>query len=1330
MADRARVKELFVRASVLATSERDEFLGGACNADGETRAEVEALLEQHDAAEREACEGSGLGAAFDAGAAPGRLDDEGGTLEAGVRLGHFTIRRQIGAGGMGVVYEAVQDRPRRLVALKALRSTFASQQTIQRFRAEAEILGRMHHPCIAQVYEAGVAGEPPREQPYLAMEYILGATDLLDHVRREGLSLEERLRLFVRICEGVEHGHGRGVIHRDLKPSNILVDVDGTPKIIDFGVARAADADLSVSVDQTAGGLVGTVAYMSPEQCQSDAAAISVRTDVYALGVVLYELVTDQRPFDLSGTSLYRDCRVIIEAPPRQPSAAMPGLARDLEAVILRAIEKAPADRYESAAALARDVERFLKRQPVEARRPTAVRSARLFAQRHKAATAAAIIVATGLVIASAVSTEFGLRAHRAQALEAAARERAEFAAYAATLAAAAADLTAGNAASAQKRLHEDVAPEHHGTWEWRHLASRADQALVTYRGHGGMRVWSVDVSPDGGVVATGEPHGEVHLWDIDSGERLSSFFDGGGRASALGFTGADRLVVAGGPAHDSGHLRVWDVSDVRAAVPAGPAKTLDSHITAMGVTADGLIACGLERGSILLFRIHQDRLTEPIAAIPGHVGRLRDVRFGRDGRTLVSAGADRFVRLWDVGDPDHPRLVAEHQLHQDYAIGAVLDEARQHLVSASSDGEVIIQPVTMGGGPTSPNAPDTPRRVRSAVGTEALAMPPDGSRLLLGGGEGVLELWTPSLQEEFWDKPSPRRLWQIRSQESPALLRRLLGHHLRVMDIALTPDGVRAVTAAQDGTPRVWAAAPPHLPAVLEGHRSSVMGVALSPSGQYAASVGGDWTLRIWDLERAELVRTLHRAPVLGESVAWRRSGRPIIACGSKYGQITLWDATEPDNPQPLGPPSHIELHTAAVTALAFNPAGDLLASASLDGTLRVSRLELSTDAASLAPVLEFETQQGRFLCAAFSPDGRHVIAGTGERPVGSGASGAVSVWRVSDGQRIFHAEEPGRSVIAAAFSPDGRTMVWATRDGAVRLRPAPGREGRPIDIESGVSVRSIAFHPNGDRLLVGGEDGGLFLYALPRGEHLLTLRQHIGSISQIRVCADGERILTASVGFEGSDNTIRMWETGAPSDTRLARARAWILRRKATPIVDRAFREHVTMNEVIAAIRSDERLDEDLRDAAIRLARARGDHPDRLAALAWDVVRTPEAGAAAMEQAHRRASLATSIVGRVHDTLSSFLLVHGAAAYRTGRFEEAKAVLRDSLTAAARKGWEEDPAAHALLAMTHHALGEADDAKAALERAREVLGDPAESADREGVGLVREADGALRPG
>lgn len=316
------------------------------------------------------------------------------------RIGPYRILSVIGFGGMGGVYEAVQEDPRRRVALKIIKPGCVSEQSLRRFRFEAQVLGTLQHPGIAQIYEAGTFEDDQGERPYYAMEFIAGAKSITDYVTANNLSVEDRLDLFKKVCDAVHHGHQKGIIHRDLKPDNILVNASGNPKIIDFGVARTTDADLAVKTMETSfGQILGTLQYMSPEQVEGDPSQLDTRSDVYALGIILYELLCDQLPYDVKKKALHEAIRVIQEDPPDRPSTITRVIRGDIETITLKAIEKQRDRRYDSAAAFGRDIGRFLESEPIEARRASMGYQLRMFSKRHQVTVGAAVMVVLAITI-------------------------------------------------------------------------------------------------------------------------------------------------------------------------------------------------------------------------------------------------------------------------------------------------------------------------------------------------------------------------------------------------------------------------------------------------------------------------------------------------------------------------------------------------------------------------------------------------------------------------------------------------------------------------------------------------------------------------------------------------------------------------------------------------------------------------------------------------------------------------------------------------------------------------------------------------------------------
>jgi len=327
-------------------------------------------------------------------------------------IGGFRILGRIGEGGMGTVYRAEQENPRRVVALKVIRAGFPSAEARRRFELESQILGRLEDPGIAQVYQAGTADTPRGPQPYFAMELVRGRT-LTAYAADAGLGLREKLGLVARICDAVQHAHQKGIIHRDLKPGNILVTESGQPKILDFGVARATDSDIQATLQTDIGQVIGTVPYMSPEQVRADPYELDTRSDVYSLGVILYELLVGRLPHELAGKTLLEAARVITETEAssvRNLDRSIPG---DVATITAKALEKDRDRRYSSAADLAADIRRYLADEPIQARPPSTSYQLRKFARRNRALVGGVLAVFVVLVAGIVVTSTQAGRARR-----------------------------------------------------------------------------------------------------------------------------------------------------------------------------------------------------------------------------------------------------------------------------------------------------------------------------------------------------------------------------------------------------------------------------------------------------------------------------------------------------------------------------------------------------------------------------------------------------------------------------------------------------------------------------------------------------------------------------------------------------------------------------------------------------------------------------------------------------------------------------------------------------------------------------------------------------
>ena len=415
-----RVKQLFNDSLELDPPDRADFLAERCGLDQDLRAEIEALLASH-------CEARGFLQT------PAELDtnsmsDAVAASLVGQSLGGYTIRRVIGRGSMGIVYLAEQDDPPRTVALKVVNPGLTSARLLRRFEHETQILSRLRHPGIARIYEGGTADTDHGKQPYFAMEFIDGLA-LMDYAAHHNLNTSQRLGLLGKVCDAVQHAHMNSVIHRDLKPANVLVDRSGQPKVLDFGIARMTDSDVQATTIRTqVGHLLGTIPYMSPEQITGDPANVDTRSDIYALGVVGYELLADRLPHDLRSRTVPEALRVMTEEDITPLSAIDRAFRGDLDTIFGKALARDKAERYQTALDLSNDIRRYLRSEPILARPPSTGYQLRKMLLRHKLpfafATVLFIVLAGSALSLWIQSREIGLQRDKAVLAERLAEER------------------------------------------------------------------------------------------------------------------------------------------------------------------------------------------------------------------------------------------------------------------------------------------------------------------------------------------------------------------------------------------------------------------------------------------------------------------------------------------------------------------------------------------------------------------------------------------------------------------------------------------------------------------------------------------------------------------------------------------------------------------------------------------------------------------------------------------------------------------------------------------------------------------------------------------
>ncbi len=1033
--DEQRAIEVFEAALEHEQHGRCAYLDEACRGDPELRAEVESLLKADEQA------GGFLEPPAQATRQPSPQCDP----LVGAKIGRYHIQSVIAAGGMGTVYEALQEEPRRAVALKVIRPGMASRSALERFKHESEILGRLRHPGIAQIYEAGTHGGD-HGAPFFAMEFIPGARPITRYAEEERLSTRECLRLFIKVCDAVQAGHQRGIIYRDLKPANILVDEQGQPKLIDFGVARASDADMTIATLQTdVGELVGTLRYMSPEQCEGDAIELDMRSDVYALGVVLFELLTGDLPYDFSTTSPFDVPRVIREQEPRRMSAVNRMLRGDIETVVLKALEKNRVRRYQSVPELIRDIQNYLKNEPIEAKRGRRWYMFCKALRRHRIAvtvSAAFVFVA----IASALSLAVLYRDSERQ--RGTAEQRAEQLRRAVylndiTLAQRAYDI--GDGIELSRRLAN--CPADLRGWEWHYLNRLADTSIRTLSGHTAA-VAACAVSPDGRLIATGGWDGALRLWDSATWREVNTLTPGGyveqisfspdgqhvicaGRKNqqaylwnvttgqrddtckirteyAAAFSPDGTRIAAGSDYHEP--LRVWDAATGQV-IREWPDTKRTRPIDVAWSPNSEMLTTSRSDGTVVLLDVASGRT---VRSFTGHSAAVRHVIFSPDGETLASTGFDNTLRLWNVGSGEQIRVFCEIS-------------------------EII----------------------------NGVAFSPDGRRVA-GGCASALRVW-----DVVSGKPEAVRL----------------GHTGFVGAVIFTPDGNHILTTSHDQTLKIWDAQPVQEPPILATSDGAFASAAVSPDGKRVACGDESGRLRILEMpSRAELSSTQAHDRCLW-ALSFSHTG-DRLASGADDGNVHIWSASME---RPL-----ITLHVpkTGVLSLAWTPDDQRIATGHSDGVVRI------WEAATGRLIHTITAHEGSVMSVSFTNDGVRVITAGGGLAVRMwnaetaehirdwlmGAHGNVAAispserlvvagtnehdvwaWDLESGERRWKAKGHLGLVQALAFTLDEHWLVTGGYNHQIRI----------WDMETGESTLTLRNHDGGVRALAMSPNGHWFVSA-----------------------------------------------------------------------------------------------------------------------------------------------------------------------------------------------------------------------------------------------------------
>ena len=1174
-----RIEWIIRQAQLRSPAERPAFLDGACAGDLALRRRLEALL----AAQGQPDPLQATPVAVSRATVKVECLDDRPDEAVGQTLGRYKLLERVGEGGCGVVYVAEQTEPiRRRVALKVIKLGMDTEQVVARFEAERQALAMMDHPNIAKVLDAG---STEQGRPYFVMELVRGIR-ITDYCDQNNLSTLARLDLFIQVCHAIQHAHQKGIIHRDIKPSNILVTLhDGVPvpKVIDFGIAKATEGRLTDATVYThLNQFIGTPAYMSPEQAEMSGLDIDTRSDIYSLGVLLYELLVGRTPFDakeLLASGLEAMCKTIRDKEPVRPStklATLQGeeltttarrrsvepsklisqLKGDLDWIVMKCLEKDRTRRYETANGVAADLKRHLNNEPVVAGPPSTIYRLKKFIVRNKWPVILNAAVAA-LTVAGLIGTSLGLRratAARRQADQNAAQagqlanaaKQAELAARVAEanalhLAYSASMLSACDALEHWQinsaRHYLDTAPPSLRGWEWRHLSSRLDLSVRTHN-HPRSNGSPILMAPDGrsyyevGVA----PSQGIRRWDTDTGQLLATF-------PTTHSYGGSWLVAAGkqlvaqtyegrpGQGGRPGPVEVWGV---------------DRTTRLLTLPATDEVQAAPD-GSCLAY-LHDQRLyvvdtqsgaTRVSPTIVTSADALPTICFQPDGRRLALCRALGDVALLDTASLE---ILSTFKTHDNAIASMAFSPDSRWLATGSLDNTIRLTDVAA-------NPPAAVATLRGHAGPIlALCFSPDGSLLAACGADKILCLWdtrTMSLRGMF---------------ESDGV------------DPSFLSDGQTLINGESNQV-RFWDVR--SLDAcVLRGHRSFVYSVLVSPdgatiySGGWDGFVGQPGSLRFWDAATGAADAYLVAAALSPDG---SRLAVSVRAANETFNRIDILDTATGTAVASVGElggkPS-----ARGVDSLAFDPAGQNVFCVNYHngvaylvdawtGLIRKSR-GMSGGSAMGARV-------------AWSPDG--AIIAVGDEDEGGSVDlldpqTLETVRRWPHGHRGF--------LTSVAFSPDSRRLLTTSQDQIVRVWDvATGTRLHDL-VGHGNIVFCAVYSPDGKRIASGGRDDNVRIWDAETFEPVARLGDHEDYIYSLAWRADSQQLVSGS-----GDHTVRIWDTVPMKDRMQARSERQAILGQVEPMVQRLFAEFGDAGKVVEKVKTDMTLSARARQAALQV-------------------------------------------------------------------------------------------------------------------------------------------------